>query len=179
MIISLTIVCSFARVKQEISSDKFKDHASQTPQISWGIIIDSKHNFGSSILSSLNSLSEMEMCPTAITKITDLTVNCFIDKWTTFMHLFVFLCLLSFFLLRLLSIHVFKWTSLGKNFDLTLLFLLLQEVVLNLLTEVSVKFVDPLTLSWFFVSLRFSLLIRVIIIQVKSCVINFFISKIR
>jgi hypothetical protein len=83
MVIVLIIVITFARLKEEISSDHFKYGACERPDISRCIIVSSYNNLWRSILSSLDFRSKVMVSPASITHIADLDHNIFIDLGTS------------------------------------------------------------------------------------------------
>jgi hypothetical protein len=128
MIISLAISFIFAlsRIEKEVPSYKFKNHASKRPKICTYIVVDAKHHFGASILTSLDLMSEVVVCPATITQITDLQLDILSGKRSSLMHIFF-----QFLSLLLLLVDVF---------------LLTLEVALNLAWEIPLENVLPLSI---------------------------------
>ena len=79
MIVCLTVILTFSWIEKEITRNKLKYHTSKRPEICTCIIVYAKHNFRASILTSLDLLCEMMMCPAPITHITDLEIDSFIS----------------------------------------------------------------------------------------------------
>jgi hypothetical protein len=102
---------SFSWVKKEICRNEFENHACKTPKVSRSVIINAKHNFWATILSSLDSLSEMIVSPAPVTQITYFDLNILINKGTSFVlfNLESFLCRCSLipFVLIMLSLDAF------------------------------------------------------------------------
>ena len=128
MIISLAISFIFAlsRIEKEVPSNKFKNHASKRPKICTNIVVDSKHHFRASILTSLDLMSEVVVCPATITQITDLQLDILSRKRSSLMHIFF-----QFLSLLLLLVDVF---------------LLTLEVALNLAWEIPLENELPLSI---------------------------------
>ena len=128
MIISLAISFIFAlsRIEKEVPSNKFKNHACKRPKICTNIVVDAKHHFRASILTSLDLMSEVVVCPATITQITDLQLDILSRKRSSLMHIFF-----QFLSLLLLLVDVF---------------LLTLEVALNLAWEIPLENVLPLSI---------------------------------
>ena len=99
MVIVLIIVITFARLKQEISSNHFKYSACERPDISRCIIVSAYYNLWRSILSSLDLRSKVMVSPTSITHITDLHHYIFIDLGTSLLFRLSICLNLSLFLI--------------------------------------------------------------------------------
>ena len=79
MVIVLLVILTWSWVEQEVSSDQLEDHASIAPEISRGIVVYAHDNFRSSILPRLDLRHEVIVGPAAVTKITDLDIDVFIN----------------------------------------------------------------------------------------------------
>jgi len=102
MIIIFVIVSSFARLKQEITCNHFKNSTCKRPNVSWSILISSYYNFWRSILSGLNFRSEVMMSPAPISHVTNFDHYLFIQFSSS---LIMELVILFFHLLNSLSWH--------------------------------------------------------------------------
>jgi len=88
VVIRLAVVLSFPWVEEEVSRDELECHACERPQVRAHVVVKSKHNFGASILASLNLLREVMVSQAAISQVTDLEGDVFISQRTSFMHIF-------------------------------------------------------------------------------------------
>ena len=79
MIVCLTVILTFSWIEKEITRNKLKYHTSKRPEICTCIIVYAKHNFWAAILTSLNLLCKVMMCPAPIPHITYLKIDSFIS----------------------------------------------------------------------------------------------------
>ena len=128
MIISFAVVLALAWLKEEVASDEFEDHACKTPQISRGVIVNTQHHFWSSVLTSLNTLSEVKMSPAPISQIAYLHIHILIYKGTSFMVPLIVI---------FMAIHVLFLHPLSLFLLLLLLHLLQIEIVLQFIPKIS------------------------------------------
>lgn len=130
---SIALLLTLSWLEQEIGCDQLKDHTSETPQVSTTIIIDSKHDFWSTILSGLNALCEVIVGPTSITQVADLYTDVLIDERSTFVH-FRLLCFLGGLFLLPWGPHLTFILFLSHPLNLRFL----NQVLLDLRSKVSI-----------------------------------------
>ena len=66
VVVCLAVVLTFSRIKQKIASYQLENHACEAPQVSTRIVIDSQHDFGSAILTSLDLRCKVMVRPTTV-----------------------------------------------------------------------------------------------------------------
>ena len=99
MVIILVIVLAFSWFEKEISSYHFKDCASETPNVSRGIVVGTNDNFWGPVLAGLDFRSEVVVGPATVTHITDLNLNIFINFRSSFLLFFYHLFFQSFIII--------------------------------------------------------------------------------
>ena len=114
MVVILVIVASFSRLKQEVSSDHFKDSAGKAPHVSRRVVIDSHNHLWRPVLSRLDLRSKVVISPTTIAHVANLDHHVLIQFRASPLRL-LFLLLKEFLLL--LSDVIFKEES-GEDFTI-------------------------------------------------------------
>jgi len=96
VIVILVVILAFARLKQKISGNHFKNSTGEGPDVSRRVVICANDNFGRPVLPRLNFRCEMVVGPAAIPHITNFNLHILINFRAAFV-LVAFLLLLLLF----------------------------------------------------------------------------------
>ena len=176
MVIIFVVILSFTRFKEEITSYHFEDGAGKAPNISWSVVVSTNDDLWRSVLSSLNFRSEMMVCPTAITHITDFNLHIFINLPTSLVDLF--LLLLQQFLL-VISIVFSQETSEFRHYIHTINTGLLSVFLFLVLLSVRILSVHVFLIILLFLLIIFQYLTIVVFIFIVILFVLFLLFSLK